>query len=145
MPRVSSSSLLGCDGEYLSLLPLLSQVLHFSKCMTSFRNAIFISLYLLGEVYLAHFLIFYFFSTARLSLYAALDALTMTTLYTHPSKVRSTYSLCYFIRHCSAYSFISDPRRSGGITQNILDKFKIESCEKKTEGNCRFVLNIQSV
>lgn len=137
---MSSSSLLGWDGEYLSLLPLPSQVLHFSKCMISFRNAIVISLYLLGEVYLAHFLFFCFSPQP-----AALDALTTTTLYTHPSKVRSTYSLCYFIRHCSAYSFISDPRRSGGITQNILDKFKIESCEKKTEGNCRFVLNIQSV
>lgn len=45
----------------------------------------------------------------------------------------------------SAYSLISDPVSSGGITQDISVKFSIASCEKKNVYYGRFVLNVQSV
>lgn len=45
----------------------------------------------------------------------------------------------------SAYNFISDPRRSEGISQNIQDKFRIESCEKENVFNGVFVLKVWSV
>lgn len=86
---VSSSSTLVWNGEYLSPLPLPSQVYGFiQEC--NFYPTAFVqwSLSSTSPVF-----------PARLSLYMTPDALTMTTLYLHPFKATSTNSFCYSSRN----------------------------------------------
>lgn len=136
---VSNSSSLEWDGEYLSPASSFPGTGVF-RSTVAFRNAVFIFV-----AYSLVSFIYLYFSTVKPDFLCAqlFQPWPPYACILSRPEIQTVY--VSLLGTSSAYSLISDPGSSDGITQNISDKFRIEGCENNNVCNGRFVLNVQSV